>query len=768
MSTAGESRAGSAVTQRRGAGGRAGPSASRPVEPWTFEVLATRVLVVHPEQAEAERLAGVLHEAGFAHVRAVTGVRDAPGGALDWLPDLVLLGLGMPPDQGLATLAMIRDASPDDPPAVLVLSPREPAPPGAADSDADVGATSTISATPTDADGGVRALLAGAGDVVRTPVHRTELLQRVHNLLAVRVLSIRQQEQSGHLGRLVAERTRDLDQQRHFLEAVLDGLEDVVVACDADGRVTFANAAAARLGLRPAVENPTTLAAMMPGLLRSAGGAPLAVDDDPLRQAFTGYRVVGQELLLNGPGDDPRIVSVSGRPLLSDPGDRLGAVVALRDVTDRRRVEDELRRRVLHDGLTGLANRTLFLDRLAVALARTERDHRPLAVLLLDIDDFSGINESLGHDAGDAVLVVLAQRIVATLRPGDSAARLAGDEFAVLCEAPAGETTARRIAARIRSRVCRPVSVAGRRITPRLSVGIAVQRDAARTAEEVVQDAHAAMFHARRHGGEQGIFESAHRQALLEQMDVEAALRHALAGGELRLYYQPTIDLRSGRLAGAEALVRWQRPGEGLLPPPRFIPVAEQSGLITDLGRWVLRTACTQLALWQQAGVLDPEFTLSVNLSAPELAAEGLAERTGEVLAETGAQPHRLCLEIAETTLVHDADRAVGTVDALREHGLRIAVDDVGVSGPPSRELLRRFGAQALKVDRSVVATLASADTGTTAAVIDLGRELGLVTVAAGVETDQQAAALVALGCRLGQGFYFSAAVPAERFAAMF
>jgi diguanylate cyclase (GGDEF)-like protein len=421
--------------------------------------------------------------------------------------------------------------------------------------------------------------------------------------------------------------------------------------------------------------------------------------------------------------------------------------------------------------LTGLANRALFLDRLTVALARTERDHRPMAVLLFDVDDFAEINDRFGHEAADAVLVLVAQRLSATLRPGDSGARLAGDEFAVLCESPVGETTARRIAERIRSRVCRPIEVAGGRITLRLSIGIAVQRDAGRTCEEVLQDAHAAVFQARqRGGGRPAIFESAHRQELLERMDIAAALRHAVPGGELRLHYQPAVDLRTGRVVGAEALVRWQRPGEGLLLPPRFLPVAEQTGLIAGVGRWVLRAACAQLVSWQRTPLLDPGFVLSVNLSAREVSASGLPELVDEILADTRANPEQLCLEIAETTLVHDHERAAPVLGAVRERGMRIAVDDVGAGGAPSLAYLRWFDVQVLKVDRSVVTAMTSRNGGDDemiGSVIDLSRRLGLVTVAEGVETDQQAAVLVAMGCELAQGFYYSPAVPAERFAAL-
>lgn len=742
MSVDGEPRPFPAVAGDGIPGGRAEATRSLPGRQVSREVLSSRVLVVAAGPEEALRLSNLLQGAGFAYVEGISDSLEALRRVQSWQPDLMLLDLAVTPRDGFAVLAELSEAVPDDVPPVLAI-------------------------TEASGDSGPRALREGASDVVRRPLRAEEVLQRVRNLLSLRASSVRQQEQAEQLGRLVTERTQSLEQQSHFLRAVLDGLEEGVVACDADGRVTLVNAAATRWGLRPATG--TALPAVLPVALQAADGSLLPVDDDPLRRAFTGYRVVGQELRLSGPGGDPRIVGASGRSLVADPGDRLGAVVALHDITDRRRVEDELRREVLYDGLTGLASRMLFLDRLAVALARTDRDHRPLAVLLIELEGLAGVNDSLGHEAGDAVLVAVARRILDTLRPGDSAARLSGDEFALLCEAPVGETMARRIARRVRALVCRPVTLEGQQIIPRVSIGIAVQRDTGRTAEEVVQDAHAAVFHARQHGVMEAIFESVHRQELLERMDLAAALRHATARGELRLHYQPVIDLRSGRIVGAEALVRWQRPGEGLLSPLRFLPVAEQTGLIIDVGRWVLRAACTQLALWQRTRMLDPGFTLSVNLSAREVGDVELAGLVEHVVADTRADPHRLCLEITEATLVQDPGRAVRTLRAVREHGVRIAVDDVGAGGTVSLARLERFDVEVIKMDRSVVAAMTSeqGEIERLASMIDSGRARGLVTVAEGVETDQQAAVLVAMGCQHAQGFYFSTAVPAERLATL-
>lgn len=711
----------------------------------TREILVSRILIVDDEPASMLVLTRLLEQAGFGHLEGVTNAQQVLPAYHRFRPDMVLLDLTMPEQDGLRLLTELRSV-------------------GAADDFLPV----VVLAAGTSDDARLQALREGANDYIIKPLRAEEVLQRVRNLLAVRVLNVHQQEQSERLARLVTERTAEMDAERQFLQSLLDCLEEAVVACDTNGRWRFANAAAVHLGLEPAA-TVGPLPAMVPGALRAAGGELLPADDDPLRRAFTGYRVVGQELQLRGPGDVPLVVVANGRPIVSDPGDRLGAVVALQDITDRRRVEDELRRQVLHDGITGLPNRVLFLDRLSVALARAERDHRPLAVLLFSVDHLAGINDSHENRSGDLVLATLAQRITAALRPGDSGARVGGNEFAVLCEAPVGETAAQRIADRIRGELSRPITLTGHVVVPKLNIGIAVQRDAGRTAEEVLQDAHAAVFQAKQRGGSrQEIFESAHRQELLERMDVEAALRHALTDGELRLYYQPIVDLRTGRVAGAESLVRWQRPGQGLLPPRRFIPIAERTGLIVDVGRWVLRSAYTQLALWQRTPILGPDFTLSVNLSAREVRAVDLIAVIDEVLAETEADSRQLCLEITEATLAHDQQRVKSLLRSVRDRGLRIAVDNFGTR-QSSLAYLQRFPIQVLKVDRSFVAAMISnrRDAEIVSTVVELGRRLGLATVAEGVETDQQAAALVARGCEFAQGFYFSAAVPADRLAAL-
>ena len=708
------------------------------------EVMAGRILIVDDEPADVLLLTRLLQQAGFPLVEGVTDAREAAAVYRDWDPDIVLLDLVMPDRDGFAVLADLRaSVEADDFLPVVVL---------------------TADSTPAS---WLLALGQGASDFIAKPFQAEEVLLRVRNLLATRVLHRRQQRYAEELNNLVAERTRDLEEDRRFLQAVLDCLEEGIVACDADGRTRFANPAAIRLGLTLAATG--SLPEVMPGRLHSAEGGALPPDDDPLRRAFAGHRVVGQELRLPGPGLATRTVVADGRPIIADPGTRLGAVVALRDITDRRRVEDELREQTLHDRLTGLPNRVLFLDRLGLALGKAEREHLPVAVMLLDIDHFVDVNDAFGHEAGDAVLATLARRLLRSLRPGDTGARFGGDEYAVVCEAPAGESSARLIAERIRGELSRPVPVVGRRVTPEVSIGIVVARDSGQSPAELMQDAHAAVSQAKRHGGARHeLFTHPQRQEMLERQDIEAALRHAFPGNELRLFYQPTVDLRTGQVVGAEALVRWQRPGEGLVLPLRFIPIAEQTGMIVRIGQWVLRTGCSQLAVWQAMTAPDRRFTLSVNLSAREVITPGLVELVDDVLRTTQADPHRLCLEVTETTLIHDPDHAVRVLDALRARGLRIALDDFG-AGHSSVAHLERFPLAVLKVDRSFV-TAMTTDRGNAeivSTVINLGHRLGLVTVAEGVETDHQASELVAMGCEFAQGYYFSAAIPAERMAAL-
>ncbi len=430
---------------------------------------------------------------------------------------------------------------------------------------------------------------------------------------------------------------------------------------------------------------------------------------------------------------------------------------------ERKRFEERLSHQSLHDPLTGLPNRTLFHDRLAHALERCRRTRSEVGVLFLDLDRFKQVNDSLGHDAGDELLVTTAQCLLAAVRPGDTVARFGGDEFTVLCEdlpAASAAETAAEISERLLACISEPHSLRGTEVFLGASVGIAIARDSDALPDDLVRDADVAMYHAKQRGkGRWAVFDEAMRERALTRHATDSALHRAIERGELRLFYQPIVSVADQRCVGAEALVRWQHPERGLILPGEFIGLAEETGLIHDLGRWVLREATTQAARWHLGA---PEhFTISVNISAHQLERGDLDEVVGEALELSGARPERICLEITESVLMHDAEATVELIGRVRDLGVLFSIDDFG-TGYSSLGYLKHFPVDAVKIDRSFVGALTSdsGDATIVSAVIGLAHALNLEVVAEGVETAEQLAALVTLGCDHAQGFLFSPPQP--------
>jgi diguanylate cyclase (GGDEF)-like protein len=441
---------------------------------------------------------------------------------------------------------------------------------------------------------------------------------------------------------------------------------------------------------------------------------------------------------------------------------RLSTVVDTlgRDISTRRHLERELSYRALHDPLTGLANRRRFLEALEAAVALPDR--RPLSVLYLDIDDFKRVNDSLGHAAGDLLLTAVAGRFRRHLREGDLAARLGGDEFAVLLPGVAAGD-AGRAAARVLAAIDEPLEIEGQLVTVHASVGLVEVSEPSATAAGVLADADIAMYNAKAQGkGRVVVYTRGMRDAVVDRLELEADLRKCLARNEMRLDYQPIIDLSTGRVVGAEALARWHHPDRGRIGPDTFVPIAEASGLIVELGEWIVRRACRQLASWRR--VLDPTLVLHVNLSTRQLDEPTLATMIEDAAAAADLPLDALVLEVTESTLLSDAERALANLARLRQQGVRVAIDDFG-TGFSLLNYLGRLPVDILKIDREFTDQLdRDEERSLAAAVIRMGETLGLASVAEGIERPTQLEALRRLGCRLGQGFLFAPPMTSERF----
>jgi diguanylate cyclase (GGDEF)-like protein/PAS domain S-box-containing protein len=429
-------------------------------------------------------------------------------------------------------------------------------------------------------------------------------------------------------------------------------------------------------------------------------------------------------------------------------------VCHMRDISQRKRAERELEYQAHHDPLTGLANRTLFLQHLRALI---ERNKGEIGVVFVDLDNFKIINDSLGHEAGDRLLSVVADRLRRVLRPDDLIARFGGDEFAVLLAGAGSEAAARRVAERLASALRAPVELDGHHRYVTASFG--VRSTAAGTAEpeELLRDADAAMYRAKELGKARcEVFDASMHERAVERLDLEGGLRRALERDELRVLYQPQVDMASGTIVGAEALVRWQHPERGLVVPPVFIPIAEQTGLIVPIGTWVLREACAQAATWARS--TGRRLTVSVNVSPRQLADDDFPRTVATALADTALEPDLLCLEITESAVMADPDAASDALAQLKALGVHLAIDDFGTGYSSLGQLKALLPVDTIKIDKSFVDGITSGgeDHAIIDAVLRLAAGLGLATVAEGVESAEQVRELLALGCGLSQGYHFA------------
>jgi diguanylate cyclase (GGDEF)-like protein len=451
---------------------------------------------------------------------------------------------------------------------------------------------------------------------------------------------------------------------------------------------------------------------------------------------------------------------ISVNPLAADGSELL---VTVRDVTARKQTEEALLRHALHDSLTGLPNRVLLLDRLAMALARATRRRARVGVLFLDLDRFKLFNDSRGHAAGDALLRGVAERLKLAIRPDDTVARFGGDEFVVVCDELSDETEALRVGERVLRSLREPFPVGSEEIFLSGSVGIALA-EADSSPESLLRDADAAMYRAKLGGRTRcEVFDHTMRQEAASRVATQGALHRALERNEFRVVHQPVVSLVTGRVEALEALVRWLHPDRGFVPPSEFVPLAEESGLIVPLGNWVLEEAIRHWAGWRgrHPDLVPP--ILHVNLSPRQVHQQEFLGFVHHVLTRYGVEPGQVCVELTETVLMEDLERRRGPLAELRDLGLRIALDDFG-TGYSSLTYLKRFPVDCIKIDQSFVAGVAADtfDAAIVQSVVDLAHAVGLSVVAEGVETPAQLECLRQMGCDQAQGYLFSKPRPAQ------
>ena len=460
-----------------------------------------------------------------------------------------------------------------------------------------------------------------------------------------------------------------------------------------------------------------------------------------------------------------RWVLCRGLGIPDDGRSAVRLVGSLTDITDRRSLEEQLLHQALYDNLTGLPNRALFLDRLSQSIARARRGPgSDYAVLWLDLDGFKVVNDSLGHLAGDRLLVLVANRIANHLREADTAARFGGDEFAVLLNQVPEPGAVKGIVGRLQDDLSRPYDLDGHEVVVSASIGIATSATGYDQADDVLRDADLAMYRAKSAGrAGYATFDSSMYAGAISRLQTESALRQAIELGQLELHYQPIADISDGALHAIEVLVRWRHPSRGLIPPREFLPVAEESGLIVPMGRWVEMETCRQLVKWKAAGLISQELRASINLSNREFWAPGFLDQVDEVLKTTGAPARWLVFEITEGVIMHNLERALEVLAELHARGVQIHIDDFG-TGYSSLEALHRLPIDALKIDHSFVANLHSdRSTELVRTIVQLGRNLCVDVIAEGIETPAQQRVLVELGCPYGQGYWLCVPMPATQ-----
>jgi diguanylate cyclase (GGDEF)-like protein len=572
----------------------------------------------------------------------------------------------------------------------------------------------------------------------------------------------------------VFERVRAEEQRHRAQVSEFQKLLEVIpigigIARDRACTVIDSNPYLARLFGTPTGANVSLSAppgTLPPGLGLYHQGKRIPSPELPMqRAARTGEEVVDVEMELVRDGQSVATILGYAGPLLDDHGTPRGAIGVCLDITERKRVEEQVRSLAYRDSLTDLPNRLLFHDRLSVAIASAHRHRRGVAVVFLDLDRFKVINDSLGHSVGDRLLRDVADRLRQCVREGDSVARLGGDEFTVLLQDVGTAADAARIAEKVLDALRAPFRLDGHELFVTGSAGVSLFPEDGSTAETLIKHADTAMYRAKEQGRDgYQLYTPVMSVSALERLALESGLRRALARNEFVLHYQPILDLAGRKMHGVEALLRWRHPELGLLGPDRFLSLAESTGLMLRIGPWVLAEACRQVRVWQQGG--QPELRLAVNMSARQFLQPGLLGAVASVLQETGLRPNDLEIEITETDAMQNAEMLAETLRGLVGLGVRLSIDDFG-TGYSSLGYLKRFPIQTLKIDRSFVGDVVADqdDAAIVSAILAMARTLKLHVVAEGVETSEQLAFLAARGCDRAQGFFLGRPLPPDQVA---
>ncbi|MCK8784076.1 EAL domain-containing protein [Roseomonas sp. NAR14] len=611
----------------------------------------------------------------------------------------------------------------------------------------------------------LRALEAGATDFLQSPVDHYEFTTRARNLLKLRKqqLIIRSRAQTLERELEDSERSRQalLRNSLESLTQVIDTVPAMISATDRQGRCIFVNAHQARI----AGSTPAALAGLPAAMFGPEQGERSRGLD---RLVFeTGKALGSYEEEIEDASGVRRTYLTNKAPLRDGTGDTVGVLTTAIDITDRKVAEARLRHMAHHDSLTDLPNRVLLAERLGRELARSRRGGRMFALHFLDLDRFKAVNDALGHQTGDRLLREVAGRLLALAGEEDTVARLGGDEFAVVQTGLTRRDDAADFARRVTEAIAVPFFSDSQEISLGASVGITLSPDDGGEVEELLRNADLAMYRAKSAGGDAvSFFESDMDRRAREAIVLAADLRAGLAREQFVLHYQPQVSLRTGQVVGAEALLRWQRPGWGLLRPGEFLPLAEENGLIVPINQWVLREACAQAKRWADAGL--PPVRMAVNLSPIQFRRQDVRQVVTEALEETGFDPNMLDLELTEGILMEDAEAAASVLRDLKDLGVRLSIDDFG-TGYSSLSYVKNFPVDRLKIDQSFVRNLRTdpSDTAIVRAIITLGHSLNVDVLAEGVETVEQLAQLMAEGCDEIQGYYFSQPLEPDVFAGL-